>query len=68
LLAREAVRAVWEVAEQLSRQQRAVFLLRFVEDMELHEIATVLGLQVGSVKTHLFRALQLVRGKLRDLR
>jgi RNA polymerase sigma-70 factor (ECF subfamily) len=66
LLAREEARAVWEAAEQLSRQQRAVFLLRFVEEMELHEIATVLGLQVGSVKTHLFRAVQTVRGRLRD--
>jgi RNA polymerase sigma-70 factor (ECF subfamily) len=66
LLAREEVRGVWEVAEQLSRQQRAVFLLRFVEDLELQEIAAVLGLQVGSVKTHLFRALQTVRGRLRD--
>jgi RNA polymerase sigma-70 factor (ECF subfamily) len=68
LLAREDVRAVWEVANQLSQQQRAVFLLRFVEEMELAEIAAVLGLQVGSVKTHLFRALQTVRTKLRDLR
>ena len=68
LLAREDVRAVWNAANELSQQQRAVFLLRFVEDMELNEIATVLGLQVGSVKTHLFRALQTVRGKLRDLR
>jgi RNA polymerase sigma-70 factor, ECF subfamily len=68
LLAREDVRAVWEAANDLSQQQRAVFLLRFVEDMELQEIATVLGLQVGSVKTHLFRALQAVRGKLRELR
>jgi RNA polymerase sigma-70 factor (ECF subfamily) len=68
LLAREDVRAVWEVAKQLSQQQRAVFLLRFVEEMELAEIASVLGLQVGSVKTHLFRAMQTVRGKLRDLR
>jgi RNA polymerase sigma-70 factor (ECF subfamily) len=68
LLAREDVRAVWEVANQLSQQQRAVFLLRFVEEMELTEIADALGLQVGSVKTHLFRALQTVRGKLRDLR
>ncbi len=68
VLAREDVRAVWDAANQLSRQQRAVFLLRFVEDMELNEIATILGLQVGSVKTHLFRALQTVRGKLRDLR
>jgi len=68
LLAREEVRAVWAVADQLSQQQRAVFLLRFVEEMELHEIATALGLQVGSVKAHLFRALQNVRGKLRDPR
>ena len=66
LLAREEVRAVWDAANQLSQQQRAVFMLRFVEEMELNEIATVLGLQVGSVKTHLFRALQTVRGKLRD--
>jgi len=68
LLAREDVRAVWDVANQLSQQQRAVFLLRFVEDMELNEIASALGLQVGSVKTHLFRAVQTVRSKLRDLR
>lgn len=68
LLAREDVQAVWEAADELSQQQRAVFLLRFVEDMELSEIASALDLQVGSVKTHLFRALQSVRGKLRDLR
>jgi RNA polymerase sigma-70 factor (ECF subfamily) len=67
LLAREDVRAVWEAANGLSQQQRAVFLLRFVEDMELSEIASALDLRVGSVKTHLFRALQSVRGKLRDL-
>ena len=68
LLVREDVRAVWDAANQLSQQQRAVFLLRFVEEMELREIASALGLQVGSVKTHLFRAVQTVRGKLRDLR
>jgi RNA polymerase sigma-70 factor, ECF subfamily len=68
LLAREDVRAVWDVANQLSQQQRAVFLLRFVEEMELAEIASALGLQVGSVKTHLFRAVQTVRSKLRDQR
>jgi len=68
LLAREDVRAVWEAANQLSQQQRAVFLLRFVEEMDLNEIASALGLQVGSVKTHLFRAVQTVRTKLRNLR
>jgi RNA polymerase sigma-70 factor, ECF subfamily len=68
LLAREDVRAVWEIANQLSQRQRAIFVLRFVEEMELNEIASVLGLQVGSVKTHLFRAVQTVRAKLRELR
>ena len=68
LLAQEDVRAVWAAANQLSQQQRAVFLLRFVEEMELSEIASALDLQVGSVKTHLFRAVQAVRGKLKDLR
>jgi RNA polymerase sigma-70 factor (ECF subfamily) len=68
LLAREDVKAVREIADRLSQQQRAVFMLRFVEEMELNEIAAVLGLQVGSVKTHLFRAVQTVREKLRDLR
>ena len=67
-LAREDVRSVWDAANQLSQQQRAVFLLRFVEEMELNEIASALGLQVGSVKTHLFRAVQTVRSKLRNLR
>jgi RNA polymerase sigma-70 factor (ECF subfamily) len=68
LLAREDVRAVWDVANQLSQQQRAVFLLRFVEEMDLSEIASALDLHIGSVKTHLFRAVQAVRGKLRNLR
>lgn len=68
LMARDNVRAVWDAANQLSEQQRAVFLLRFVEEMELGEIAAALELQVGSVKTHLFRALQNVRSRLGDIR
>jgi len=67
LLAREEAQAVWRAAEQLSSQQRAVFLLRFVEEMELTEIAEVLGLRVGSVKSHLFRALQAVRAQLKEV-
>jgi len=67
LLAREEAQAVWRAAEQLAPQQRAVFLLRFVEEMELSEIADVLGLRVGSVKSHLFRALQTVRAQLKEI-
>ena len=60
-LAKEQVDAIWRAAANLSERQRTVFLLRFVEDMDLLEIATVTGMKEGTVKTHLFRAVQSVR-------
>ena len=60
----EQVREVWNAAGALPERQRTVFLLRFVEEMELLEIAAALGMKEGTVKTHLFRALQTVRAKL----
>jgi len=64
ILAKERVAAIWSVVTQLSERQRTVFLLRFVEDMDLLEIACATGMKEGTVKTHLFRALQSVRAKL----
>ncbi len=61
VLVKERVAAVWDAAALLPERQRTVFLLRFVEDMELLEIAAVTGLKEGSVKVHLFRALRRVR-------
>ncbi len=63
-LAREHLEAVWKAVARLSERQRTVFLLRFVEDMDLLEIASVTGMKEGTVKTHLFRALQAVRTQL----
>jgi RNA polymerase sigma-70 factor (ECF subfamily) len=63
-LVREQVQAVWSVAANLPARQRTVFLLRFVEDMDLLEIAEVTGMKEGTVKAHLFRALQSVRARL----
>jgi RNA polymerase sigma-70 factor, ECF subfamily len=62
--ARQQVDRIWKVAGRLSGNQRTVFLLRFVEDMELLEIAAVTGMKEGTVKTHLFRALKAVRAAL----
>jgi RNA polymerase sigma-70 factor (ECF subfamily) len=62
--AKEQVRAIWNAAASLSERQRTVFLLRFVEDMDLLEIAKVTGMKEGTVKAHLFRALQAVRAGL----
>jgi RNA polymerase sigma-70 factor (ECF subfamily) len=53
--------------ERLSERQRAVFTLRHFEDLSLDEIATLLGLDVGTVKAHLARAIAKMREDLRDL-
>jgi RNA polymerase sigma-70 factor, ECF subfamily len=64
MLAQEQATAVWQAADELSPQQRAVFVLRFVEDKSLDEIAQATGLKVGTVKAHLFRAVKAVRTKV----
>ena len=64
LLAREKVARVWEAVKGLSERQRTVFLLRYVEEMELAEIAQTTGLSEGTIKAHLSRALSRVRAEL----
>ena len=66
--AKQQVEKIWKVAGRLSGKQRAVFLLRFAEDMELLEIAAITGMKEGTVKTHLFRALKSVRTALEEQR
>ncbi len=61
-LQQERVREIWKSVEKLSRQQRSVFLLRFVEELELSEIAETTGMNISTVKSHLYRALNIVRG------
>jgi RNA polymerase sigma-70 factor (ECF subfamily) len=60
-LQRERVKEIWKAVDQLSRQQRMVFLLRFVEELELAEIAETTGMNTSTVKSHLYRALRIVR-------
>jgi len=64
LLAREQVKRVWRAVDGLSQRQRTVFLLRYVEEMDIAEIGQATGLSEGTVKAHLSRALGRVR---RDL-
>lgn len=64
LLARERVERVWAVLAELSPRQRSVFVLRFVEEMELPEIVTATGMNLATVKTHLYRALREVRDRM----
>ena len=64
LLAQERVRQVSKAVEGLTERQRTVFLLRYVEEAELSEIARATGLSEGTVKAHLSRALGKVRTEL----
>jgi RNA polymerase sigma-70 factor (ECF subfamily) len=61
---KQQMEAVWAAAATLPERQRTVFLLRFVEDMELLEIAAATGMKEGTVKVHLFRALRTVRERV----
>jgi RNA polymerase sigma-70 factor (ECF subfamily) len=64
VVAKEKIEAVWSAAAGLSHKQRTVLLLRFVEDMDILEIAAATGMKEGTVKVHLFRALQTVRARI----
>jgi RNA polymerase sigma-70 factor (sigma-E family) len=45
----------------LSKKQREVVVLRYIGDLKELEIATTMGMTVGTVKTHLHRALRKLR-------
>lgn len=64
----EQVQAVWEATNALSEKQRTVFLLRFVEDLDIAEIAQSTGLTENAVNVHLFRAVRGVRKRLGKLK
>jgi RNA polymerase sigma-70 factor (ECF subfamily) len=64
--ARQQIDAVWKIVGGLPERQRTVFLLRFVEELELLEIAAATGMAEGTVKVHLFRALRAVRQAVRE--
>ena len=61
---KEQVAAIWDAAGSLPERQRTVFLLRFVEDLDVLDIAAATGMREGAVKSHLFRALQAVRERM----
>ncbi len=63
---KEAIHGIWSVVGKLSERQKTVFLLRFVEEMPLESIAQAMNLEVGTVKAHLFRAVNAVRNACRE--
>ena len=64
VVAKDQVRLVWKAVKALSERQRTVFVLRHVEEMDISEIASTIGLSEGTVKAHLSRAMVRVRAEL----
>jgi RNA polymerase sigma factor (sigma-70 family) len=57
---------VRQALARLPRQQRAVLVLRYCEDLSEAEVAGMLGCTAGTVKTHAHRGLRALRDLLGD--
>lgn len=68
LAAKQQVEAVWKAMDDLSPSQRTVFLLHFMEEMDLAEIEAATGITNATIRVHLSRAVRAVRKKLRRLK
>lgn len=51
---------------ELSPKQRIAFTLKHLEERSIPEIASLMGLDSGTVKSHLFRAAGKIRARLKD--
>jgi RNA polymerase sigma-70 factor (ECF subfamily) len=61
LLAREQLQRTMDAVKTLSPQQQTVFHLRFLEELALEDIAGAMGIEIGTVKSHLSRAVNALR-------
>lgn len=52
--------------EELPVQYRSVVVLRFFEDLKIEEIAIILDENINTIKTRLYKALELLRIKMND--
>jgi RNA polymerase sigma-70 factor (ECF subfamily) len=68
VLVKEKAQQVQAALENLSPNQRMIFLMRFSEEMELAEIAAAAKMPINTVKTHLHRALKSVRAQVGGMR
>ncbi len=66
LRAGEFRRQVGRVLARLPRRQRAAFHLKVFQDLTIREIAEIMGLAEGTVKSHLFRATRALREGLAE--
>lgn len=52
---------VWKIIEQLPEEQKALIILREMQELSYQEIATIVKTTESQVKTHLYRARQKIK-------
>lgn len=62
----EAAGPLARLVQRLPERQREVVLLRVFEDLSVQETAAVLGVPQGTVKSNFFKAIESLRGRLRE--
>jgi RNA polymerase sigma-70 factor, ECF subfamily len=67
-VSREIRERLGRAIEALSPRQRTVFVLKHFEELSIPEIADLMGLDTGTVKSHLFRAAHKIRERLGQFR
>ena len=65
-LSREIRERLRQAMRSLSPRQRTIFLLKHFEELSILEIAEVMDLDVGTIKSHLFRAAHKIRERLAE--
>lgn len=55
-----------EQLDNLSEKEKSIIVLRYFEDRKLEEISAILGENINSVKSILYRGLKKLKGKLEE--
>lgn len=64
----EKQKLVWEQVDNLPSKYRTIIALYYSDELSYEEIAEVMTVPVGTVKTHLFRAKSLLKSRLLELK
>jgi RNA polymerase sigma-70 factor, ECF subfamily len=64
--AREAVRALYRVLDQLGAEDRSLFVARYVEKMEMTEVASAHGISLSTAKRRIARLAQRVDARIKS--